>query len=170
MARMIITQCFISYDINAYDQSGYTPLILTARGGYFKLCRLLCERSDVDVDVEKGYEHNATTLLHTAARNAWVKYFGILLDVGKANVHPKDNGSFTHLHWAAVEGLIEAATLLIERGVEINPLNDNNATPLDYAHVFSDTAMIALPKTKRAVSSPQPVVEEGSGEESNGDY
>ena len=55
---------------------------------------------------------------------------GILLDVGKANVNAKKNDSSTSLHYAAVH--IEAATLLIERGAEINPINEvYYETPLD---------------------------------------
>ena len=94
----------------------------------------------------------------------------ILLDVGKANVNAKDNNSETPLHYAAFGGHIEAATLLIERGAEINPISESNSTPLDEAHNDNLTAMIAFLKTKGAVRGPQPVAEEGSGEESNGDY
>ena len=93
----------------------------------------------------------------------------ILLDVGKANVNAKNIYSNTPLHFAALCGHIEAATLLIERGAEINPINDNNRTPLDNAHRFNDTAMITFLTTKGAVKAPQPVAYEGSGEESNGD-
>ena len=82
----------------------------------------------------------------------------ILLDVGKANVNAKNNDSNTPLHWAASRGHIEAATLLIERGAEINPINDNNETPLDIAHEYSETAIIAFLKIKGAVRAPQPVV------------
>ena len=66
--------------------------------------------------------------------------------------------------------LREVTSRLIERGAEINPINNNNRTPLDNAHVFDDTDMIAFLTTKGAVRAPQPVPEEGSGEESNGDY
>ena len=80
----------------------------------------------------------------------------ILLDVGKANVNAKNNGSNTPLHYAASRGHIEAATLLIERGAEINPINEYNLTPLDRAHVCNRTDMIAFLKTKGAVRAPQP--------------
>ena len=93
----------------------------------------------------------------------------ILLDVGKANVNAKDNNSETPLHYAAFGGHIEAATLLIERGAEINPISESNSTPLDEAHNDNLTAMIAFLKTKGAVRGPQPVAEESSGEESNGE-
>ena len=80
-------------------------------------------------------------------------------------------GSNTPLHYTALVGDIEAATLLIERGAEINPINEYNQTPLDKAHMFNrtDMNMIAFLKTKGAVRGPQPIAEEGSGEESNGD-
>ena len=82
----------------------------------------------------------------------------ILLDVGKANVDAKDNRSNTSLHYAASRGHIEATTLLIERGAEINPINECNETPLGKAHMFNETAMIAFLKTKGEVRAPQPVV------------
>ena len=93
----------------------------------------------------------------------------ILLDVGKANVNAKNNYSDTPLHCAAFRGHIEVTILLIERGAEINLINDNNQTPLDSAHMLNRTAMIAFLKTKGAVRAPQPVVEEGSGEDNSGD-
>ena len=81
----------------------------------------------------------------------------ILLDVGKANVNAKKNLSNTPLHSAALGGRIEAATLLIERGAEINPISGYNETPIDIAHEYSETDMIAFLKTKGAVRAPQPV-------------
>ena len=169
---MIITQCFKSYNINAYNHKGHTPLMYTPLFSTVmyeepELCRLLCERGDIDV--EKGYMYAGKTALHRAASNDRMECMRILLDVGKANVNAKTNLSYTPLHYAASGGHIEAATLLIERGAEINPINDNNRTPLDNAHRFNDTDMITFLTTKGAVKAPQPVPEEGSGEESSGE-
>ena len=134
-----------------------------------ELCRLLCERGDVDVD--KGFKYGGNTALHeAAARNDRMECMRILLDVGKANVNAKDNLSDTPLYYAAEGGHIEAATLLIERGAEINPISEHDSTPLDSAHMFNHTDMIAFLKTKGAVMiASWPVVEEGSGEESSGE-
>ena len=156
MAIMIITQCLKSYDINAYDQYGDTPLYRTVMCEEPEFCRLLCERGDVDVD--KGVKYGGDTALHFAAFRGRMEYMRILLDVGKANVNAKDNGSNTPLHSSAEGGHIEAATLLIERGAEINPISGYNQTPLDRAYVFNRTAMVAFLKTKGAVRAPQPVV------------
>ena len=147
---MIITQCLKSYDINAYDEDGWTPLYCTVMCEEPELCRLLCERGDVDVD--KGY--NGNTDLHEAVYHGRMECMRILLDVGKANVNAKGNGSNTPLHDAAMGGRIEAATLLVERGAEINPINDSNQTPLDRAHNSHHIAMIAFLTTKGAVRAP----------------
>ena len=80
----------------------------------------------------------------------------ILLDVGKVNVNAKSKVSSTPLHYSAWKGHIEVATLLIERGAEINPINDSTRTPLDSAHMCNRTAMIVFLKTKGAVRAPQP--------------
>ena len=163
---MIITQCLKSYDINAYDH-WRTPLILLSYMRNLSLQAALRERR---VDVDKGDKNIGISVLHLAAAcNGKMECMRILLDVGKANVNAKDNGSNTPLHLAASRGHIEAATLLIERGAEINQINNNNQTPLDSAHVCNHTAMIAFLKTKGAVRAPQPVVEESSGEESSGE-
>ena len=154
MARMIITQCLKSSDINAYDEDGWTPLYCTVMCEEPELGRLLCERGDVDVD--KGYKYGGATALHFAAFRGRMEYMRILLDVGKANVNAKNNYSNTPLHYSASRGEIEAATQLIERGAEINPINDSNRTPLDSAHMCNRTAMIVFLKTKGAVRAPQP--------------
>ena len=163
MATMIITQCLKSYDMNAYDEDGLTPLYRTVMYEEPELCRLLCERGDVDVD--KGDKESGDTSLHFAACHGRMECMRILQDVGKANVNAKDNLSNTPLHSAASRGHIEAATLLIERGAEINPISGYNRTPLDSAHMCNRTDMIAFLKTKGAVRAPQPVAEEGSGED-----
>ena len=120
MATMIITKCLKSYDINAYDEDGWTPLYYTVIYEEPEFCRLLCERGDVDVD--KGRKYGGATALHFEANCGRMECMRILLDVGKANVNAKDNDSNTPLHYAAMEGRIELATLLIERGAEINPI------------------------------------------------
>ena len=136
---MIITQCLKSYDINAYDHNGWTPLYFTVIYEEPEFCRLLCERGDVYV--YKGDKNSGDTALHFAACHGRMECMRILLYVGKANVDAKDNRSNTSLHYAASRGHIEAATLLIERGAEINPINEYNRTPLDRAHNNHHTAL-----------------------------
>ena len=89
MATMIMTQCLKSYDINAYDQREWTPLMSGVYEEEPELCRLLCERGDVDV--EKGGEYCGSTALFTAAFFSSMECMKILLDVGKANVNATNN-------------------------------------------------------------------------------
>ena len=44
MARLMITRCFKSYDINAHGSSGYTPLTTAAYNGHLEAAALLIER------------------------------------------------------------------------------------------------------------------------------
>ena len=53
MARLIITRCFKSYDINAHSRGG-TPLTVATIFCDEKSLRLLCERADMDADKSDG--------------------------------------------------------------------------------------------------------------------
>ena len=158
MARMIITRCFKSYDINASSGVGYNPLTIAAFHGDEEMLRLLCERADVLVNKQDGIGHTA---LWTASSRAHVMCMRILLDVGKADVHALSSGSRTALRRAAYYGHLEAAALLIERGAKVNLVDSYGGTPLDDAHraILNRTEMIALLKSKgakRASELPQP--------------
>ena len=160
MVRKIISNCFKSYDINAYNHKGHTPLMYTPLYSTVmyeepELCRLLCERSDVDV--EKGNKSTGATPLHEAAFCDRIECMRILLDVGKVNVNAKSKVSSTPLHYSAWKGHIEVATLLIERGANINPLDKVNETPLDYAYKSNRIAMAAFLETRGAKTGTQMV-------------
>ena len=60
-----------------------------------------------------------------------VECMRILLDVGKANVNALNDRSWTALHVAALNGRLEAAALLIERGAKVNAVKAYGKTPLD---------------------------------------
>ena len=160
IARLIITRCFKSYDINAHG-GGCTPLTSATtwgEGGEEELLRLLCQRTDVLVNKQGvgGY-----TALYEATITGYVRWMRILLDVGRADVDGLDILSSTPLHWAAWMGRLEGATLVIERGARVNLVDDRGETPLDSAHqaIKNRTEMIAVLKSKGAKQAselPQP--------------
>ena len=126
MARVIITRCLKSYDINAFShgasftQYGYTPLSAAASYDDEEMLRLLCERADVLVNKQDniGYTalHKAFEALNTASEMGQVGCMRILLDVGKADVDVlRSFTTDTALHRAAMGCHLEAASLLIER-------------------------------------------------------
>ena len=158
MARLIITRCFKSYDVNAYGAYGHTPLIMAAYRGEEEMLRLLCERADVLVNKQEG---NGDTALYLATYRGYVGCMRILLDVGRADVDGLSGILRTALHGAAYYGRLEAAALLIKRGAKVNPVNGYGETPLDRAHqaIRNSAEMIALLKSKgakRASELPQP--------------
>ena len=157
MARLIITRCFKSYDINAYG-SGFTPLAMAAYRGEEEMLRLLCERADVLVNKQDGPGYTA---LYWATYRGYVGCMRILLDVGRADVDGLSDDSRTALHVAAYSGSLEAAALLIERGAKVNLVNTCGNTPLDDVHqaIRNGAEMIAFLKSKgakRASELPQP--------------
>jgi ankyrin repeat protein len=171
MARVIITRCLKSYDINAFShgasftQYGYTPLSAAASYDDEEMLRLLCERADVLVNKQEGFGytalHKAFEALLTASEMGQVGCMRILLDVGKADVHDLSGSSRTAFHGATYYGHLEAAALLIERGAKVNLVDGYGGTPLDLAHqaIRNSTEMIALLKSKgakRASELPQP--------------
>ena len=119
MARVIITRCLKSYDINAFShgasftQYGYTPLSAAAYYDDEEMLRLLCERADVLVNKQEGFGYTA---LYKASEMGHVGCMRILLDVGKADVDVlRSFTTDTALHRAAMGCHLEAASLLIER-------------------------------------------------------
>ena len=161
MARLIITRCFKSYDINACDSGSgvrYSPLTMAALYGEEEMLRLLCERADVLVNKE---DETGYTALYWATYRGYVGCMRILLDVGKADVHDLSGSSRTAFHGATYYGHLEAAALLIERGAKVNLVDRYGGTLLDLAHQTNQdrTEMIALLKSKgakRASELPQP--------------
>jgi hypothetical protein len=63
---------------------------------------------------------------------------------GRGDV-PQEGGSGTALHYAAGDGRVELTRLLLSRGADTEVRDDRfDATPLDWARHFEQTATIAL--------------------------
>ncbi len=102
------------------------------------------------VNIQDGHK---CTALYWASEKDHAGCMRILLDVGRANVDGLRGDSFTTLHGAAYNGRLEVAALLIERGANINTVNDDGNTPLDMPHHdFHQNCveMVALLKSKDA--------------------
>ncbi len=82
MTRLVITQCFKSYDVNTCRQYAFTPLTKTVRRhGREKMLRLLCERADVLVNKQDGH---GCTALHCLSANGNVKSIHLCRERGRA--------------------------------------------------------------------------------------
>jgi ankyrin repeat protein len=57
-----------------------------------------------------------------------------------AKVDAKDQAGETALHVAAQEGFVEAATMLVQAGAQVNALDNKGYTPLKRALLYEQTA------------------------------
>lgn len=121
---------------------GMTPLHYAAAGGHLDVIRLLVGNgADINSPGAKG-----GTPLQTAAWNKRDIAVGLLLGLGAAwngfremarvvghgADLAEDNGG-TVLHWAAVNGHIAVAELLLEKGAPLEAVDNEGATPLHRA-------------------------------------
>ena len=127
LAKLIITRCSLTYDMNAYDGRLYTPLSVATFKGEEELVRMLVGREDVDVNQLNGH---GETALHRAAEFNEVKCMRVLLDAG-ADTAISSAVCPSALHTAVCWGRVEAATLLLEAGAPVNALSRWGRTPLD---------------------------------------
>ena len=113
---MVITRCLHTYDINATNMNGYTPLMAAATYGKEELMRLICNRTDNQAD-KRSKSVCGSPALHRAIERGFMKCMKILLDVGNADVNVIcRQQSISALHAAAQYGRIQEAALLVEKG------------------------------------------------------
>jgi ankyrin repeat protein len=119
---------------NAKNKGGRCPIDWAATAGHLPLVRLLAANST-----------NLNLTLFLAIQQQQVEVARFLLEHGaNPNIHyPAGNGTMP-LHLVARQGNVAAARLLMEHGAQINGLEQNNSTPLEYAVLESSKEMIDL--------------------------
>jgi len=112
------------FTMEDFEKGLETPLHIATRHGYLDMARLL---------VKHGAELEARDLrgdtpLHLASRFNQVALLEFLLRSG-ANVNAYDQGGWTALYWASG---VQAATLLLDFGADINGPGEDTKNPLHY--------------------------------------
>ena len=123
-------------DVDAQDDSGYTPLnnLSRERGGrrqisqLHKVARLLLEHG-ADVNARS---HNLSTPLHMAVEKGRVEVVRVLLEHG-ADVHAPNAAHSTPLHVAVREGKVKVVHVLLEHKADVNARSGDHSTPLHMA-------------------------------------
>jgi ankyrin repeat protein len=127
---------------NAATKGGRHPIDWAASAGHLPLVELLAAKGANDLSVA----------LFLAIQQQQIPVGRFLLEHGaNPNVHYPASNSTMPLHLAAEQGNVEAARLLLEHGADVNGLEQNCWTPLQYAISQSSKEMIELLFTNGAV-------------------
>jgi len=129
-ARKMVVELLLARgaDVNARENSGWTPLLWAANKGHVKLAEMLLARgADVNARANDG-----TTPLQTAACYDHRDLAQLLL-ASKANVNAKDANGNTPLHTSAYRGYKDVAELLLDNGADVDAVTNNGTTPLHWA-------------------------------------
>uniref|UniRef100_A0A4W3K6T1 Ankyrin repeat domain 55 n=1 Tax=Callorhinchus milii TaxID=7868 RepID=A0A4W3K6T1_CALMI len=89
-------------------------------------------------------DENGKTCVHIAAAAGYSDIICELARIPECNLQALDVDDRTPLHWAAAAGKADCVQTLIQLGVESNPRDINENTPLTYAMYCSHTACIKL--------------------------
>jgi len=119
-------------DIHELNESGYSPLHLSAAYGHPKIAQyLLSQGAQVDAREEESTPRYYTAL-HLAAREHNPEVAQVLLK-HSADPNARDVEAYTPLHVAARYNSAETAQVLLRGGANVNAQNDNGNTPLAVA-------------------------------------
>ncbi|CAH1799596.1 unnamed protein product [Owenia fusiformis] len=111
------------------DRYDSVPLHVACQNGYLGIVKMLLDHG---ADMEYKNEEEQTPL-HLAAKNGKTHVVYELIKRNKTLVNDEDEESNSALHLAALAGHTKTCTALLENGVDIEPRNCIQWTPLDCA-------------------------------------
>jgi WD40 repeat protein len=124
--QKVQAEAFITDVLQSVDNDGLTPLFKAVLAGKTAVVENLLT---YEIDINAGDPQTGFVPLHFAAGNGFPEITMMLIDAG-ADVTVKSLTAITPLHLAASGPIAE---LLIASGSEINALDNEGHTPLDWA-------------------------------------
>lgn len=125
-------------DVNAPDEAGATPLMLSVIWGMSEMAaRLVSNGAAVDC-VLRGY-----TPLMVAAQEGQLESARVLTTAG-ADIEVRNEHGLTALMAAAQHGHVEIVRLLLDAGADRHATTNSGSTALDAARRFGHTTVIEL--------------------------
>ena len=116
-------------DVEIARNFGQTPLHCTAdRDKAAAACMLIDKGANIDARDESGM-----SVLHLASECNSLELVSFLLQSGNVDLGSTSNRGSTALHYAAIEGNVAVAELLLKYGADVNTRDNSGRTPFDQA-------------------------------------
>ncbi|KRY43172.1 Ankyrin repeat domain-containing protein 50 [Trichinella spiralis] len=123
-------------DPNLADSDGRTPLITAAYNGHFKAVEALASAgADLNHTDRDGRNALSVLMINAQFSAPHLAVVQLLLSLG-SEVDSQDRRGRGALHYAAREGLLQAADVLLDHGADTDREDDNGLTPLMLAASF----------------------------------
>jgi hypothetical protein len=139
-------------DVNVSAYGGLTPLHQAASAGHLDVAKLLIDHG-ADLNARGSWGTILQTLVYRKG-DSGAEMVKLLLESG-AKLQSFSFGN-TELHVAALQGSTDVARLLVERGADVNAVNEYGHTPLYYAarhgHRKTAAALIAAGAKESAIA------------------
>lgn len=126
-------------DLNAYDKTGWTPLVRAVDNSNIVACKLLIENG---ANVNRHSAYHWSPLMHAIKRNN-LEIATLLLEAG-ADVNEYNNGGQTTLLIAVQKKQRDTVKILLEKGADTTAMDPDGKSVLDYAAENNDTNMLKL--------------------------
>jgi len=135
-------------EVGEYCAEGWTSLMIACRNGNIEIVKLLLDRSDIDININKQHNEGRTALM-LACRygninsNSNLKTVKLLSSHPGIDVNKQDNSGWTALMWACSYGItdsnIEIFKLLLNHpDIDVNRQNNDKWTALTLACVYGN--------------------------------
>ncbi len=127
------------------DEEGRTPMTRALECGHPRVVELIVSLSEEGADSGGGPE----LPLHLAARNGRVAEVREHIEQG-ADMDEADDHGLTPLHWAALNGCLDLAKLLVNRGAGINEpdVRFTGLTPMEIARLMGYRELVQFLATQ----------------------
>lgn len=126
--------------INAINNSGFTPLIISCYNDNLEVAKYLAEKVD-----NINYCSSVGTALMAAVYKKNIPITKMLLDL-KADVNIPDQGGTTALHYAVRLKNEDLVKLLLEHGANAHKNDNNGFSPWDYANQDTNKSILEILK------------------------